>query len=79
MDLNRTSRVVIAHNPVGEEADLSTSDVLAQVDLVAAGLAALGIPHQTVMVPDWQPWLRITPGPGLAVFNLMEADRKSVV
>ncbi len=67
------ARVVIAHNPVGSEADPSTSDVLAQVKLVAAGLEALGIPHQTVPVPDWQPWLRIHPSPGTAVFNLMES------
>jgi D-alanine-D-alanine ligase len=73
MELTRPSRVVIAHNPVGVEADPSTSDVLAQVELVAAGLTALGLPHQTVGVPDWQPWRCLTPGPGLTVFNLMEA------
>jgi D-alanine-D-alanine ligase len=73
LELTALSRVVIAHNPVGEEADPSTSDVLAQVALVASGLAALGLPCEIVPVPDWQPWLCIKPEPGLAVFNLMEA------
>jgi D-alanine-D-alanine ligase len=77
-DLTSISRVVIAHNPVGAEADPSTSDVLAQVDLVAAGLDALGIPHQTVAVPDWRPWLALADcnggnGAGTAIFNLMES------
>ena len=73
MELKNVSRVVIAHNPVGEEADPSTSDVLAQVELVASGLEALGIPHRTVPIPDWRPWLRLHAEPGTAVFNLMEA------
>jgi D-alanine-D-alanine ligase len=67
------SRVAIAHNPVATDADPSTSDVLAQVALVSAGLDSLGIPHQVVPMPDWRPWLRLSPRPGLAVFNLMEA------
>lgn len=67
------SRVVIAHNPVEAAADPSTSDVLAQVALVSAGLGSIGVPYETVLVPDWQPWLRIAPSPGLTVFNLMEA------
>lgn len=67
------SRVVILHNPVSEEDDPSTSDVLAQVELVAAGLADLGIPYQILPVPDWKPWLHLTAEPGMAVFNLMEA------
>jgi D-alanine-D-alanine ligase len=71
--MNQQSRVVIAHNPVEAGADPSTSDVLAQVDLVSAGLESLGLSHETVTVPDWQPWLRIAPGPDLTVFNLMEA------
>ncbi|HET9210509.1 MAG TPA: ATP-grasp domain-containing protein [Thermoanaerobaculia bacterium] len=73
MDLKDLSRVVIAHNPVEAAADPSTSDVLAQVDLVSAGLESLGLPFETVMVPDWQPWLRIAPDPDLTIFNLMEA------
>jgi D-alanine-D-alanine ligase len=67
------SHVVIAHNPVGEADDPSTSDVLAQVALVAAGLEALGLPYRTLPIPAWRPWLRLSPEPGLAVFNLMEA------
>jgi len=75
LDLTQVSRVVIAHNPVGAEADPSTSDVLAQVALVAAGLDALGIPHQTVAVPDWRPWRALADDSvaGTVVFNLMEA------
>lgn len=66
------SQVVILHNPVGEGDDPSTSDVLDQVELVAAGLTGLGIPHRTVVVPDWKPWLHLSPEPGMVVFNLME-------
>jgi D-alanine--D-alanine ligase len=73
VELTAISRVVIAHNPVGEQDDPSTSDVLAQVELVAAGLDALSLPHQTVVVPDWRPWLHLAAIPGTAVFNLMEA------
>ena len=73
MELSEISRVVIAHNPVAAAADPSTSDVLAQVALVSAGLESLGLPHETVPVPDWRPWLRIAPEPDLTVFNLMEA------
>ncbi len=74
IDLTAIDRVVIAHNPVGEDDDPSTSDVLAQVELAAAGLDALGIPHQTVAVPDWRPWLRLgATAPGTVVFNLIEA------
>jgi D-alanine-D-alanine ligase len=67
------SRVMIAHNPVGAEADPATSDVLAQVALVAEGLRSLGIPVEIVPMPDWQPWRCVAPMPGMAVFNLMEA------
>ena len=73
MDLSELSRIVIAHNPVSPEDDPSTSDVLAQVALVAAGLEALGLPHRTVAVPDWQPWRHLTPVPDEMVFNLIEA------
>lgn len=65
--------VAILHNSVGEGDDPSTSDVLDQVALVAAGLAALGIPYRTLPVPDWKPWRHLVPSPGLVVFNLMEA------
>jgi D-alanine-D-alanine ligase len=73
VDLTALARVVIAHNPVGAEDDFSTADVLAQVELVAAGLEALGLAHQTVAVPDWRPWAHIAAEEGTAVFNLMEA------
>lgn len=73
MDLKGISRAVILHNPVGEGDDPSTSDVLAQVDLVVAGLEALEITHQALAVPDWKPWLVLSPEPGTVVFNLMEA------
>ena len=73
VELSGISRVAILHNPVGEGDDPSTSDVLAQVELVAAGLAALGIPYQILPVPDWKPWLHLSPQPGMVVFNLMEA------
>jgi D-alanine-D-alanine ligase len=73
VELTALSRVVIAHNPVGDQADASTTDVLAQVQLVAAGLEALDLPYEIVPMPDWQPWLRLHSSPGLAVFNLMES------
>lgn len=73
MDLNAVSRVVVAHNPAGEEDDPSTADVLAQVGLVTSGLEALGIPCQALAIPDWKPWLHLAPAPGTVVFNLMEA------
>lgn len=73
MDLTAISRVVIAHNPVGAEDDPSTSDVLAQAELVAAALEALGLSHRTVAVPDRRPWLHLAAEAGTAVFNLIEA------
>lgn len=64
--------IVVAHNAVGDADDPSTRDVLAQVEYVTAGLAALGIEHRVVAV-----------GPGgvdgadldgaTAVFNLVES------
>lgn len=73
MELNGISRAVILHNPIGEGDDPAASDVLAQVELVAAGLTELGIAHEALAVPDWQPWLVLSPEPGTVVFNLMEA------
>jgi D-alanine-D-alanine ligase len=74
------SRVVIAHNPVAPGDDPSTSDVLAQVELVAAGLTELGIPFTQVAVPGGRPWEVLPPAPpgelegdGLVVFNLVES------
>ena len=73
MDLSAVRRVVVAHNPVGAEDDPSTADVLAQVELVEAGLDALGIPHERVAVAEWKPWLQLRASPGTVVFNLVEA------
>jgi D-alanine-D-alanine ligase len=73
VDLNGISRAVILHNPVGDGDDPSTADVLAQVELVAAGLTALGIDHRALAVPDWKPWRHLSAGSGDIVFNLMEA------
>ncbi len=69
------SRVLIAHNvqSSGSADDPSASDVMAQVEVVAAGLAALGVPHRIVPVPEWRPWGVIDADPGTVVFNLMEA------
>lgn len=78
MDLNGISRavilrVVILHNAVAEGDDPAATDVLGQVELVAAGLKALGIAYHALAVPDWQPWRALDPEPGTIVFNLMEA------
>jgi len=73
LELIAPGRIVVAHNPVSDQADPSTADVLAQVRLVAAGLEDLGLAYEIVPMPDWQPWLRLQPGPGLTVFNLMES------
>ena len=71
----KISRVLIAHNVAqsGGADDPSAADVLAQVEVVAAGLAALGVPHRIVPVPEWRPWGAIDADPGTVVFNLMEA------
>lgn len=73
MELTAVSRVLILHNPAGEDADASTSDVLAQVELVASGLAALGVPHRAVAVAGWKPWLHLSSDPATVVFNLIES------
>jgi D-alanine-D-alanine ligase len=79
LKVEKPLRVVIAHNPVGPGDDPSTSDVLAQVELVAAGLRELGIPFTQVAVPGGRPWEvlpRAVPGDepgGLVVFNLVES------
>ncbi|HZF10103.1 MAG TPA: GNAT family N-acetyltransferase [Thermoanaerobaculia bacterium] len=74
---HRPERVVIAHNPVAPGDDLATSDVLAQVELVAAGLRELGIPFSAVAVAGGRPWEVLPPaangGQGLVVFNLVES------
>ena len=52
----RVARVIVAHNPVGAADDPSTSDVLAQVELVAGALAELGIAATRLGVADWRIW-----------------------
>jgi D-alanine-D-alanine ligase len=73
--LNGIRRAVIAHNPVGEGADPATSDVLAQVELVESGLAALGIPAARVAAVGREQVerLRGEADDGLVVLNLVEA------
>jgi len=63
------SRVVVAHNPVGPVDDPSTSDVLAQVELVAGALAELGVAATRLPVAGWRIWedlqgLETAPGLG---------------
>jgi D-alanine-D-alanine ligase len=72
----RPSQVVVAHNPVGAGDDPSTSDVLAQVELVERALAELGVPALRLAVADWRPWEDLAAAaldPGAMVFNLVEA------
>ncbi len=75
----KVSRVVIAHNPVGPGDDPSTSDVLAQVELVEAGLSELKIPFTRVAVAGGRSWEVLAPAApgvqdaGLVVFNLVES------
>ena len=66
-------RVVVAHHPVGADADPSTRDVLDQVALVVEGLSALGLPHSTVAVADREAAARLEVDGGTVVFNLVEA------
>jgi D-alanine-D-alanine ligase len=70
--LNRS--VVVAHNPVGEEDDPSTSDVLAQVGMVEGALASLGLPARRLAV---EPRQALEVFRGIAedtiVFNLIES------
>jgi D-alanine-D-alanine ligase len=53
---DKVARVVVAHNPVGPADDPSTSDVLAQVELVAGALAELGIAATRLGIADWRIW-----------------------
>ncbi|HWM93696.1 MAG TPA: GNAT family N-acetyltransferase [Thermoanaerobaculia bacterium] len=73
-------RVVIAHNPVGEEDDPSTSDVLAQVEMVESALAGLGIPSLRLAVEPGrtleifrETFREETRRPGSVIFNLIES------
>jgi len=76
--LREVPRVIVAHNPVGPLDDPSTSDVLAQVDLVTAALSELGIEATRLAVSGWRIWEDLASGapplaPGTLVFNLVEA------
>lgn len=76
LELSGFTRVVIAHNPVGEEDDPSTSDVLAQVELVESALGELGIPSVRLAVDPGRT-LEIFREParysGSVIFNLIES------
>lgn len=69
MELSRPPQVVVAHNPVGEGDDPSTSDVLDQVGMVEGALAALGLPSRR---------LPVEPRRALEIF-LEEARRESLI
>lgn len=79
MALNgRVSLLIVAHNPVGAGDDPSTSDVLAQVELVEAAAAELGLATTRLAVADWRLWEDLAAAepemaPGSVVFNLVEA------
>jgi D-alanine-D-alanine ligase len=62
-DLNRLERVLIAHNPVPSADDPATADVLAQVAMVEAALAELGIESHRVSVEDGRAWDLATHAP----------------
>jgi D-alanine-D-alanine ligase len=69
----RPSCVVIAHNRVDDDADLSTRDVLDQVALVQEGLDELGMPCEIVAVDEHHVWETVHPDADSVVFNLVEA------
>lgn len=66
-------RVVIAHNPVGEEDDPSTSDVLAQVECVESALAELGHSSVRLAVDPVRTLEIFRELPGSLIFNLIES------
>lgn len=67
------SRVIVAHNRVGADADPSTADVMAQVGLVSGALSSFGIPFETVAVDESRIWEVVRPAADAVVFNLVEA------
>lgn len=69
----KQTRVIIAHNSVADDADISTADVLEQVALVEVGLEELGIEHEVVAVEGHRVWQAIQPRENTVVFNLVEA------
>jgi D-alanine-D-alanine ligase-like ATP-grasp enzyme/GNAT superfamily N-acetyltransferase len=76
VDLSRVRRVVVVHNPVGEEDDPSISDVIAQAEMVERALAELGIPSTRLAVDAagaLGAFHEIAQTAGVVVFNLIEA------
>jgi D-alanine-D-alanine ligase len=71
--VNRRLSVLVAHNPVGDDADPSTRDVLDQVALVVSGLELLGLRHRTVPLADGAAADHLEVGAGEVVFNLFES------
>jgi D-alanine-D-alanine ligase len=69
----KPERVIIAHNSVDDDADISTADVLEQVDLVALGLTELDVEHEVIAVDNHRVWEAIHPRAGTLIFNLVEA------
>ncbi len=69
----KPTRVLIAHNRVEDEDDLSTLDVLDQVALVQEGLDELGVASKVVVVDEHRVWETIRPDRGEVIFNLVEA------
>lgn len=71
------TRVLLAHNPVREGDDPSTSDILAQVEMVEGALRELGLPFQRVAVEPsrtLEVFRQYLPGSkGTLVFNMIEA------
>ena len=55
----RAARVIVAHNPVGPGDDPSTSDVLAQVELVEEALGELRIPSARLGTIEVRPVLEM--------------------
>lgn len=68
------TRILLAHNPVRDGDDPSTSDILAQVEMVEGALRRLGLPFQRVAVDPGSTLevFRRQP-PGTVVFNMIEA------
>jgi D-alanine-D-alanine ligase len=69
----RPTHVLIAHNRVDDDADLSTRDVLDQVALVQEGLDEIGVASEVIAVDDHRVWEAVRPTTETVVFNLVEA------
>lgn len=70
------ARVVLAHNPVRDGDDPSTSDILAQVEMVEGALRELGLPFERVAVEPagtLETFRRHSRDRGTVVFNMIEA------